>query len=685
MNAHDILDMIGDAKGTYVWDAQQVRSGNIHSSGKKLFAKKLWLIAAIIALILLLVGCAIVYVLSLQDMKIGENTITEREHYGPNWEVIEETQITYDVLSVQSFSDSPNQRATKEWREYTETFELDYFFSLPEEVGRAVPEGYSNYGCRTPEMMEKLDEIAENYSLKLMGESLYTNQDYVTILLDAVEIPELLHPQTYAEVRLESAGIYQNGSFQLGVDIVLDESFDWPYYVMADLHYSIKGYFDPYTIRLRDLDTVQEWEYTLADGKTALLALDQETALILVEGEKGFFAMDFDSQMGIDRVTPEMMERIADLFNFSMIPHIPTEEEWETAKVAFQAAEEQDLLRYNAWIEENRAENRKENYDAWVQQVLENGREIESLGYTFYDIDSNGAQELLIGRDGYCTAIYWEQNGKTEQFANAAENLYVCEDGKVAFVLMPGIEEYNFVQLKNGTSIGLGSIKHTPGNPEGEYRTSDPEKWGVYNYISKEEYDATLSSYVRIPIRFMPLTEYPLNEPATGGPQSHVYNTTYTSYEEMIRIRLTDKKERWGRWAYDLIDLDGDGQEEMVWREDERYFIYTMVDGTVCNYSMINDGTLTICDDSIVQAVIHYGPENYTVRFYRLNRGHIELMDYLRYDVDVDPENPWFRSPDLTGQDFTLEPISEMEAKSIIASYDSLDIDMKPIADYPFE
>ena len=685
MNAHDILDMIGDAKGTYVWDAQQVRSGNIHSSGKKLFSKKLWLIAAIIALILLLVGCAIVYVLSLQDMKIGENTITEREHYGPNWEVIEETQITYDVLSVQSFSDSPNQRATKEWREYTETFELDYFFSLPEEVGRAVPEGYSNYGCRTPEMMEKLDEIAENYSLKLMGESLYTNQDYVTILLDAVEIPELLHPQTYAEVRLESAGIYQNGSFQLGVDIVLDESFDWPYYVMADLHYSIKGYFDPYTIRLRDLDTVQEWEYTLADGKTALLALDQETALILVEGEEGFFAMDFDSQMGIDRLTPEMMERIADLFNFSMVPHKPTQKEWEATKAAFHTAEEQDLQNYNAWIEENRADDRKEGYDPWVRQTLENSREIENLGYAFYDIDGNGTQELLIGRDGYCTAIYWERDGKTEQFANAGENFYVCENGKVVFVLMPGKEEYNFVQLKNGTVIGLGGVQHTPGNPEGEYRTSDPERWGKYIYISKEEYEETLSVYKRIPFTFVPLTEYPLSEPVTIGLQSHVYNTTYTSYEEMIRIRLTDKKERWGRWAYDLIDLDGDGQEEMVWREDERYFIYTMVDGTVCNYSMINDGTLTICDDSIVQAVIHYGPENYTVRFYRLNRGHIELMDYLRYDVDVDPENPWFRSPDLTGQDFTLEPISEMEAKSIIASYDSLDIDMKPIADYPFE
>ena len=74
-----------------------------------------------------------------------------------------------------------------------------------------------------------------------------------------------------------------------------------------------------------------------------------------------------------------------------------------------------------------------------------------------------------------------------------------------------------------------------------------------------------------------------------------------------------------------------------------------------------------------------------TYRYYRLEKDSAVLVDYLRYDVDRDHENPWFHSPDLTGQDFTLEPISEMEAKSIIASYDSLEIDMKPIADYPFD
>lgn len=685
MNVHDILDMIGDAKGTYIWDAQQVRTGSVNVQSRKIPIKKMCLIAAVIAFTFLIVGCAVAYVLSLSGMKIGQTTRIEPEHYGPDWVVIEETQITYDILSVQSFSNSPNQQATREWIAYKNTFDSDDFLAIPDDVRLSIPDAYSGYGCWTPEMMEKLDEIANKYGLKLLNESMGTNQDYVTILVDTLKLQNLLCQQTYADIQIQSAGIYQHGSYQLGLNIVLDESFDWPYYVLADLHYSTKGYFDDYTIRVRNLDTVQEWEYTLPNGGTALLALDEETALILVEGKEGFFAVDFDAQMGIDRVTPEMMERIADLFDFSMIPYTPTDEEWETAKASLHAAEEQDRLDYNAWIEANRTEKQKESYDEWVRQTLENGGDISSLGYAFYDIDGNGSDELLIGRDGYCESIYWEQNGKTEQFASAAENLYVCEDGKIVYVMMPGQEPYYFTQIENDASRGLGSVQHTPGNPEGEYRTSDPEKWGVYNYISKEEYDAMLSSYKRIPISFVPLTEYPLNTPANIGIRKHIYTTSYSSYEEKIRIRLTDQKERWSRWAYDMLDLDGDGQEEMIWREDDRYFIYTMVDGTVCYYSMIYDGTVTVCDDGIVQAVIHYGAENYTIRFYRLNRGTIELVDYLRYDVDSDPQNPWFRSPDLTGQDITLEPISEMEAKSIIASYDPLEINMKPIADYPFE
>lgn len=72
MTTNEILDMIGDAKGSYIWDAQQVRSGGIVLTKKKPSVRKVWLIAAIVALMLLLVGCTVAYVLHLQDLKIGE-------------------------------------------------------------------------------------------------------------------------------------------------------------------------------------------------------------------------------------------------------------------------------------------------------------------------------------------------------------------------------------------------------------------------------------------------------------------------------------------------------------------------------------------------------------------------------------------------------------------------------------
>ena len=99
MNANQLLDSIEDAKGKYIWEAQQHRCGEIPPK-KRLTLRKTLLIAAVIALMMLLVGCAVVYVFHLQDLKIGEFSFTEQEHYGANWEKIEATELTRDMLSL---------------------------------------------------------------------------------------------------------------------------------------------------------------------------------------------------------------------------------------------------------------------------------------------------------------------------------------------------------------------------------------------------------------------------------------------------------------------------------------------------------------------------------------------------------------------------------------------------------
>lgn len=59
MNTHDILDMIGDARGEYLLQAQKYRTEEAHP--RPLRPRRAFLIAAVIALMLLLVGCTIAY------------------------------------------------------------------------------------------------------------------------------------------------------------------------------------------------------------------------------------------------------------------------------------------------------------------------------------------------------------------------------------------------------------------------------------------------------------------------------------------------------------------------------------------------------------------------------------------------------------------------------------------------
>lgn len=62
MTGHDLLDTIGDAKGTYILEAQQHREGTAETAGKTISFRRIWFIAALIALMLLLVGCTVAYV-----------------------------------------------------------------------------------------------------------------------------------------------------------------------------------------------------------------------------------------------------------------------------------------------------------------------------------------------------------------------------------------------------------------------------------------------------------------------------------------------------------------------------------------------------------------------------------------------------------------------------------------------
>ena len=104
MKPIDLLKALGNVKDTYVISAEEFRQGTKHTQGKHLSTKRIWLIAAAIVLSLLLVGCAIVYILSLQDMAFGTR---HQEYYDGS-----SREIT--LLSIQGIKGSPGYQATKE-------------------------------------------------------------------------------------------------------------------------------------------------------------------------------------------------------------------------------------------------------------------------------------------------------------------------------------------------------------------------------------------------------------------------------------------------------------------------------------------------------------------------------------------------------------------------------------------
>ena len=61
MKAMDLLVGFGSVKDSYVISAEEFRQGKKKAQIKRLSTRKMWLIAAVIALILLLVGCAVAY------------------------------------------------------------------------------------------------------------------------------------------------------------------------------------------------------------------------------------------------------------------------------------------------------------------------------------------------------------------------------------------------------------------------------------------------------------------------------------------------------------------------------------------------------------------------------------------------------------------------------------------------
>ena len=632
MNANEILDMIGDAKGTYLWETQKYRDGTAGAKPLPLPRRRLWLVAAVIGLMLLLVGCTVAYVLRLQDLKVAEYRPTTPTVYDENGDVISlptlapRTQITLQ---------GANQEALAEWNSFCRDYDPDGAIVTANdnnELGIPNPY-YIPYGCYSWEMVNKLDEIVQKYDLKLLSPDVGCQSYESSVLFSSLGIDGVFH----GDVEYLSGYFYPEGTFNIEL-LFQPDTDQWPYEDnLASYYYSVKEYFDPVYYEVADLENCTQWNYTRSDGRTVLLVMNDEWARIIADLQDALVTVSFASSKwdaGTKvQMTQSALEQISEQFDFSIQPHpadmTKVDALMEAARAAYEA--ERAAAAENLYTK---------GYEQYIQQKLEKAaahstRMRDGLFYALCDLNGDGVMELLSGGKASLWEILSMRDGKSYQYADcekisslAALQFTVCENhvlelerirdnsAEIWYYFRAEAEGLTYLEglEKNEDTWYSLPVSPTEG-PDAEVRTE----------ITEQQAQAIIASYV--PLETQPqwqqMKRY--GEPVKPIP----WTDPYAIYIAEALEWLEDA----GKLTYTLMDLNGDGIQELIARDTwtiragstEPVYalsVHTIVDGKLVIVQG-SHGMTDVCEGGILM----YGEEDGThYEFYRMKGTELELI-----------------------------------------------------------
>lgn len=685
MNANEILDMIGDAKGTYLWETQKYRDGTAGAKPLPLPRRRLWLVAAVIGLMLLLVGCTVAYVLRLQDLKVAEYCPTTPTVYDENGDVISlptlapRTQITLQ---------GANQEALAEWNSFCRDYDPDGAIVTANdnnELGIPNPY-YIPYGCYSWEMVNKLDEIVQKYDLKLLSPDVGCQYYESSVLFSSLGIDGVFH----GDVEYLSGYFYPEGTFKIEL-LFRPDTDQWPYKDnSASYYYSVKEYFDPVSYEIADLESCTQWNYTRSDGRTVLLVMNDEWARIIADLQDALVTVSFASSKwdGGTKVqmTQSALEQISEQFDFSIQPHPADMTKVDALMEAAQAAYEAE----RAAAAENLY---TKGYEQYIQQKLEKAaahstRMRDGLFYALCDLNGDGVMELLSGGKASLWEILSMRDGKSYQYADcekisslAALQFTVCENHVLELerIRDNSAEIWYYFRAE---AEGLTYLEGLEKNEDTWYSLPVSPTEGldaeVRTEITEQQAQTIIASYV--PLETQPqwqqMKRY--GEPVKPIP----WTDPYAIYIAEALEWLEDA----GKLTYTLMDLNGDGIQELIARDTwtiragstEPVYalsVHTIVDGKLVIVQG-SHGMTDVCEGGILM----YGEEDGThYEFYRMKGTELELIEMIYQDRI---QKYWVRA--VEGENPQSSNCSEETARSYIAQYHPIELNMKPFSEYPF-
>lgn len=329
MNGKDIIWSLEYVSDSIVEEAEYgvFPAGTEAPAGKKKARRGLrrpFLVAAMIGLLMLLMGCAAYFyrlkslvVIDHTEKTVAETTAAES---GSNSEVPSETLpettsgpvVSRQILSLQGYEGSPAYCALQEWLQYA----TEYTIQNPEirfSDAFQRPEAYYSYPCYSQEMVEKVDEICGKYGLHLLGKP--------TFIADAEGMKEYGLSGVLNEdaiPRCFYGHLFQDGSFVASGELEISEKT-----VQFQMHNIKKDAFYTVPLGLNDVSDFLQWNYTAPDRTHALLAYNENTGLIFAEMEEQFISIIIEEVPDPNMVWTGLpkgnhfLEAVCDCFVFS--------------------------------------------------------------------------------------------------------------------------------------------------------------------------------------------------------------------------------------------------------------------------------------------------------------------------------------------------------------------------------
>lgn len=384
-------------------------SSEISLTGKdeRIMRKKMkpLILAAIISLMALLMGCAIV-VMQLQDLKIGVNSFGSGEILDSQGNIVKETILEKDVISLQGINGSPSFMGAQEWFAFEETYDPDLKLVDEEFI---APDAYDAYFIYNQEMMDKVDEIAEKYGLKLAGKVTEVQAYQVDVFFDALGFDNLHHEDAIAAAEYLSGYFYECGSFNIEFFVTLGEECQWEHEILLNMRYNKKDYLDTICPTLSNIETVEQWTYTTADGTDILIVMENDFAWFLCDQEDAFVSCRFDTNYKLDSgefvfMSKQEIEALADALDFSVKPKMPDVEKAQKALDELAAA-------WKAEQEAYEATRPDDTYAGFIIDRLEKMEHPENLYYYLADVDGDGKDEMLLGYPDICETVWTIKDG----------------------------------------------------------------------------------------------------------------------------------------------------------------------------------------------------------------------------------------------------------------------------------